>query len=30
MADEYTLRFPDGKQYGPIDRSTLEGAYRSM
>ena len=24
MADEYTLRFPDGKQYGPIDRSTLE------
>jgi hypothetical protein len=24
MADEYTLRFPDGKQYGPIDHSTLE------
>ncbi len=24
MADEYTLRFPDGTQYGPIDRATLE------
>lgn len=25
MADQYTLKFPDGKQYGPIDRATLDG-----
>jgi hypothetical protein len=24
MADQYLLRFPDGTQYGPIDRATLE------
>ncbi|MGD8895959.1 MAG: DUF4339 domain-containing protein [Acidobacteriota bacterium] len=24
MADQYTLLFPDGTQYGPIDRATLE------
>jgi hypothetical protein len=24
MADQYTLLFPDGSQYGPIDRATLE------
>lgn len=24
MADAYTVRFPDGSQYGPIDRATLE------
>ena len=28
MADEYTLRFPDGKQYGPIDRATLKDWQR--
>ena len=24
MADQYLVRFPDGTQYGPIDRATLE------
>jgi hypothetical protein len=28
MADQYLLRFPDGTQYGPVDRVTLEAWQR--
>ena len=27
MADRYILHFPDGTEYGPIDRATLEEWY---